>query len=314
MKEWSLILHQAPLCPWTLHVWDKKRLFFFFFLAKTNALNLVKRVRSTCAFRKAADVSLDHRYLWYWWPLLLSMETMLSAAPFALTGLLQWCASYFWAPSLRWDLVVKHPSCTSMHSIAFKTQAQVIPLERWRSMEWLHRNDTLFLWKQTVSIRVISALLEEKKIRGSFHYFYHSYPAESTLLWESTTVFALWIQRIMNFPPTEGCLHILSNFAYALSYSCAILLQKRGCGSVQHKQHLAPGNLFTAADDDWAKESMTWSHQVSSWAFSHGRVAWGAIFNIRIEICCWYWENGGGAPQWSFGNTSFKDSSNVWQL
>lgn len=181
-------------------------------------------------------------------------------------------------------------------------------------MEWLHRNDTSFLWKQTVSIWVISALLEERKIRGGFHYFYCSYPAESTLLWESTTAFALWIQRTMNFPPTEGCVRILNNFACALSYSSAILLQRKGCGSVQHKQHLAPGNLFTAADDDWAKKNMTRSHQVSSRTFSHGRVAWGAIFNIQFEKCCWYWENGGGASQWNFGNTALKDSSNMWQL
>lgn len=78
-----------------------------------------------------------------------------------------------------------------------------------------------------MSIWVISALLEERKIRGGFHYFYCSYPAESTLLWESTTAFALWIQRTMNFPPTEGCVRILNNFACALSYSSAILYRGR---------------------------------------------------------------------------------------
>lgn len=101
-----------------------------------------------------------------------------------------------------------------------------------------------------------------------------SLPCESRGLW----TFPNWG---MSLCPEWLCAH-------AVSYSCVVLLQRRDRRGVQQKQHLAPGNLFMSSGGDWAKEKMTWSPQVSSWAFSLGREAWRVVFNMWFEICCWH--------------------------
>lgn len=159
----------------------------------------------------------------------------------------------------------------------------------------------------------LSHICRRKKNWGDFHYFYHCYPCRiSPALGERSHLLCLVDQQNYELSCKWGLPaypHWLC--ACALSYSSAILLQGRGCGGVQH----GLGNLFMAGHDDWAKETMIWSPQVSSWVFSLGRGVWQVIFNMWIEqVYCWHWENGGGAPQWSFGNTTFKNSSNVWQF
>ena len=108
-----------------------------------------------------------------------------------------------------------------------------MPLKSWRSAEWLCRNDPFFLWKQTASIWVTFALLEEK---NSFHYFYHCYPCRiSSALGEHSSLLCLVNQQSYELSSKWGlstCPGWLS--AYALSYSCAVLLQEKGCGGVWH--------------------------------------------------------------------------------
>lgn len=297
-------------CPWTLQicVGQKKDLFF---LAKIRAWNLVQMVNPTLWIRETGSCSAPSQA-----PAIL----VTSSAQNGKFVLYSTCwldrpfvaVYHFRSLSLLWDSVVKHLSCPSTHSIALKTQTQITLLERWRSAEWLCRNDPSTLWKQTASIWVTFALLEEKN-RGGFHYFYRRFPCRiSSALGEHSSLLCLVNQQNYKLSSKWG-LSIYPDWlcAYALNYSCAILLQERGCGSVQH----GLGNLFMADDDDRAKKKMIWSPQVSSWAFSLGRGVWGLIFNMWIEqICCWHWESGGGAPQRSFGNTAFKNSNNVRQL
>lgn len=167
-----------------------------------------------------------------------------------------------------------------------------------------------------MSIWVTFALLEEKKTEAVFTIFTTVIPAESALFWETTAVFsALWINSIVNFPPNEGCLHALIDFVPMPWATAVQSFYRKGVVEVSDMSSIWPGESFYGW---WWWLSQRENDLISTGEFM-GIFSWQrgmrSHFNMWIEqICCWHWENGGGAPQRSFGNTAFKNSNNVWQL
>lgn len=252
-EVWHCIRRSLPQ---TANTWDKKKTFF-----------------------SGTDQDFEFGYT------LLSMENILCRT-FWFDRPLLWSARHCPAPSLLRDgckeqgakhtILLQKPKPRLHHSKDVGQQNGYIEttLSSSESGHWASESHLLCWRKETELFPLCLPLLFLQNQLCSGRAQQPSLPCESRGLW----TFPNWG---MSPCPEWLCAH-------TVSYSCAVLLQRRDRRGVQQKQHLAPGNLFMSSGGDWAKEKMTWSPQVSSWAFSLGREAWRVVFNMWFEICCWH--------------------------